>query len=170
VPAPGCSAPSGFSKRLRISIKRDKLTWRWRSAGNVPLADYGDPRTTSSYSLCIYAGASPVLVGELRAPAGGSCAGGKPCWKPRRRSKGFRYLDLQRTPDGISRWLLRSTAPPLSDIVMRARGENIVFPTLPLELPVRVQAIRSDGPTCWETVYSAPALKNRSDLFMDKND
>ena len=170
LPRQGCLEPTGFKKRLRISIAKDKLTWRWRSAGNVPLADYGDPLTTSDYSLCIYAGATPVLVSELRAPAGGSCNKGRPCWKKKRRGKGFRYLDLQRTPDGISRWALRSTAPPLSDIAMRARGGNVPFPTLPLELPVRVQAIRGDAPTCWETIHSAPALKNSGSVFLDKND
>lgn len=169
-PAPGCSLPVGFKRRLRLSDKRDIAAWRWRSTGTIPLADFGNPLTTTNYSLCIYAGASPALVMEMRAPAGGTCQKGAPCWKARPNGKGFRYRDLEKTPDGITRLVLRRVPTHLADLVVRARGPNIPFPPMPLALPVRAQLVKSDGPECWEANYSAPALKNTSDAYKDKND
>ena len=170
-PVAGCATPATFKKPLRISDKKDIVAWRWRTSGNVTVADFGNPVTTSEYSLCLYAGASPTLVMEMKAPAGGTC-GGKPCWKARGPggAKGFRYRDLERTPSGITKLVLRTSDAPLSDIVLRARGTNIPIPPLPLTQPVIAQLIRSDGPNCWETRYSAPAQKNSVEVFLDKND
>ncbi len=168
-PQAGCATPVGFKRRLRISDKRDIASWRWRSNGTIPLADFGNPLTTSSYSLCVYAGASPTLVMELRAPAGGVCAGGKPCWKSRG-AKGYRYRDLDKTPDGVTRLVLRTKPQHLADLVIRARGPNIPFPALPLAQPVLAQLVKSDGPECWQATYSPPALKNDAQAYKDKND
>jgi hypothetical protein len=55
-------------------------------------------------------------------------------------------------------------------IVAVGRGVNLAIPDLPLEAPVIAQLIKSDGPECWESVYSAPAIKNTTKLFKDKND
>jgi hypothetical protein len=169
-PAPGCSLPIGFKRRLGLSDKRDITTWRWRSSGSIPLADFGNPLTTTSYSLCIYTGAVPALVMELRAPAGGTCQKGLPCWKARPNGKGYRYRDLDKTPDGVTRLVLRRVPSHLADLVLRARGPNIPFPTMPLALPVLAQLVKSDGPECWEAHYSAPAMKNTTESYKDKND
>jgi len=170
-PQAGCQTPVGFKKRLRINTKRVLLSWRWRTQGNIPIADFGDPVNTTNYSFCIYGGASPTLLTELKAPADGSC-GPKPCWKARGPggSKGFRYKDKDRTPSGITRLVLRTSTAPLADIVLRARGGNIPFPMMPLTQPVIGQLIKDDGPECWQSVYSAPALKNTAIVFKDKND
>ena len=168
-PAVGCSNAVGFNRILRLSDKRDIASWRWRSTGTVPLVDFGNPLTTTSYSLCVYAGASPALVMELRAPAGGSCFNGAPCWK-QRGTKAYRYRDFDRTPDGVTRLMLRGQPANLASIVLRARGPNIPFPPLPLALPVLAQLVKSDGPECWEGHYSAPASKNDAQSYKDKND
>jgi len=168
-PQAGCATPVGFKRRLRISAKREIASWRWRSNATIPLADFGNPSTTSSYSLCIYAGASPTLVMELRAPAGGVCNGGKPCWKSRG-VKGWRYRDLDKTPDGVTRLVLRTKPQHLADLVLRARGPNIPFPALPLAQPVLAQLVKSDGPECWQASYSPPPLKNDAQAYKDKND
>ena len=110
------------------------------------------------------------LVMEMRAPAGGTCQNGAPCWKARPNGKGFRYRDLDSTPDGITRLVLRRLPSHLADLVVKARGTNIRSRTMPLTLPVRAQLVRSDGPSCWEATYSAPALKNTLDSYKDKND
>lgn len=169
-PRAGCSVPVGFKRRLRISAKKDVITWRWRSNGDIPLADFGNPVTTSSYSLCIYTGVTPTFLVELHAPEDGNCGnGGKPCWKARS-NKGFRYRDPLKANDGISRIALRTKPAALADLVFRARGPNVPIPTLPLTEPVLAQLVRSDGPQCWESHYSAPALRNTADVYKDKND
>jgi hypothetical protein len=169
-PRAGCSVPAGFKRRLRISAKKDVITWRWRSNGNIPLADFGDPLTTSAYSLCLYSGAVPTFLTELHAPADGACGnGGKPCWKARS-NKGFRYRDPLKANHGIARIALRTKPEALADLVFRARGPNVPVPPLPLTEPVLAQLVRSDGPQCWESSYSAPALRNTADVYKDKND
>jgi hypothetical protein len=167
-PAVGCRTPVGFKRRFKISDKTDLVTWRWRTTGNIAIADFGDPVNTTDYSFCVYAGASPTLIMELRAPAGGTC-GTKPCWKSKG-AKGFRYKDKDRTPDGITKLVLRTSVAPLSDIVLRARGANVPIPPLNLTQPVIAQLQKDDGPECWEAVYSAPPLKNNASKFQDKND
>ena len=167
-PQAGCRTPTTFKRRLRISDQRDIVTWRWRTTGDIAVADFGDPVNTTDYSLCVYAGASPTRVLELKAPAGGTCAG-KPCWKSRG-AKGFRYKDKDKTPTGVSRLVLRTKVSALADLVLRARGPLIPFPALPLTQPVIAQLIKSDGPECWEADYTAPPLKNTNQVFQDKND
>jgi hypothetical protein len=167
-PAVGCRTPVGFKRRFKISDKTDLVTWRWRTSGNIAVPDFGNPLTTTDYSFCVYAGASPTLIMELRAPAGGTCAT-KPCWKSKG-AKGFRYKDKDRTPDGITKLVLRTSVAPLSDIVLRARGLNVPIPPLILTQPVIAQLVKDDGPECWETVYSAPPMKNTAAKFQDKND
>jgi hypothetical protein len=168
-PQMGCATPVGFKRRFRISDLRDIVAWRWRTNGAIPLADFGDPVTTSTYSLCVYAGVVPQLIMELRAPAGGTCHNGKPCWKSRG-PKGFRYRDLDKTPHGITRIMLRTVPAHLADIVVRARGPNIDMPMFPIALPVKAQLVKSDGPECWESNFSAPASKNTTQVYKDKND
>jgi hypothetical protein len=167
-PQAGCVTPTTFKRRLRISDKRDLVTWRWRTTGSINVADFGDPVNVTDYSLCIYQGAVPTLAMELKAPMGGTC-GTKPCWKSRG-PKGFIYSDKEKTPSGIRRLVLRTTPPALADIVLRARGPNILFSPLPLTQPVLAQLVKSVGSECWEASYTAPPLKNNSQVFQDKND
>jgi hypothetical protein len=159
----------GFSRPLRISDKRDLTTWRWRTQGSILISDLGDPVNTTTYSLCIYAGAVPTRIMELRAPVDGICPVNKPCWKSKG-PKGFRYSDRDATPNGIKRLRLRTTPPALADIVVRARGPNVPIPSLPLTGPVVAQLIKSDGPECWQSNYSNPPKKNTTDIYLDKND
>jgi hypothetical protein len=156
----------GLKRRLRVSDKKDLVTWRWRSTTTINVADFGDPVNTTDYSFCIYA--NGVRVMELKAPAGGTCPT-KPCWKSRG-AKGFRYKDKDKHPSGISRIALRTSPPALADIVLRARGPNILFGSLPFTQPVIGQLIKSDGPECWEATYSAPPIRNNIEVSQDKND
>ena len=131
-------------------------------------ADFGDPLTTSDYALCIFAGDPPTLVAEYLAPAGGVCDG-KPCWKEKK--KGFRYRHLGATGTQLRKLLLRATNGPISDLKAIARGSTLTLPPLPFTLdPVTVQLVKSDGPECWQAVYSPPFKKNTADRFKDKSD
>jgi hypothetical protein len=104
---------------------------------------------------------------ELTAPAGGTCAG-KPCWTTivgRR----VRYRDQEATPSGVVRMVLGRFSDRLADIVVRAKGANVPLPAMPLAEPVVAQLIRSDGPECWETTYSAADV-NDDERFVARND
>ncbi len=167
-PRSGCRTPVGFKRRLRISRTKGLVSWRWRTVGDVSVTDFGNPVSTTSYSLCIYAGAPLSLQMALRAPAGGICDT-KPCWKSKG-AKGFRYKDKLRTPDGVSKIALRTTPPALADIVVRGKGEHLVYPALPLAQPALAQLVKDEGTECWEAAYTSPAIKNNADNYLDKND
>jgi hypothetical protein len=171
-PQAGCETPTGTQKRLlRINAKRKLIVWKWRSDVTIPLAEFGDPTSTTSYSLCIYTGPTQQFLLELHAPAGGLCDG-KPCWKPRGPggSKGFRYRDHTKSSDGIGSLKLRTKPMLLADLLVRAGGQNAPIPTLPLTEPVLAQMVKSDGPECWEAHYTAPPKKNNTTVYKDKND
>lgn len=160
-PVSGCKTPVGFHKRLYISEIRG-ITWKWRTKDVVPLADLGDPKTTTSYAFCVYANGTPVE--ELDVPAGHQ-------WKARG-SKGYKYSDRSGSYDGVIRFVFRAGGPfELADIVLRARGPNAPLPPLPLDEPVIAQVVNSDGPKCWQSNYSPPAKNGPgTGTFLDKND
>jgi hypothetical protein len=167
-PRSGCRTPVGFRRKLVVNARKFLVNWKWRTIGNLDLAEFGDPEQTTSVALCIYAGAVPARVMELAAPAGGTC-GGNPCWTTIV-GKRLRYRDQEATPSGVVRMVLGRSSETLADISLRARGTNVPLPAMPLAEPVLAQLIRSDGPECWETTYSAPADVNDGELFVARND
>lgn len=106
---------------------------------------------------------------QLRAPAEGTCVSGTACWKLRP-GKNYHYRNREGTSDGVTRLVLRTVPEHVADLVLRARGPNVPFPTLPLAEPVLAQLLRSDGPECWEAMYSSPAIKNTNQVYKDKSD
>jgi hypothetical protein len=151
-----------------VADRKDKLVWKWRGM-STGLADFGNPLTTTSYTLCVYAGGDSTMVMEANAPAGGTCAG-RPCWV-KRDGRRYKYVDHDQTPDGLTRVVLRANpSRSRANLVVVGRGPNLRMTTLPLELPVRAQLVQSDGPLCWESIYSPPALKNTGKQYRDKND
>jgi hypothetical protein len=171
-PRSGCRQP--MSARTWVLFLRDvadrsdRFVWKWRGA-STGIEDFGNPDSTTSYAFCLYAGPSETRLMQALAPAGGSC-GSRSCWR-KRDGRRFKYLDPDRTPDGVARIALR-TRPSVTraSIVVAGKGENLAMPILPLEAPVRAQLVQSDGLMCWEATYSAPALKNSDRQFRDKND
>ncbi len=95
VPASGCrqtTMPGKALLELRNTSPdtKDSLLWKWTRGAATAAADFGDPLTSTSYGLCLYDGTG-VLLADAAAPAGGACAGGRPCWRASR--SGFRYVD-----------------------------------------------------------------------------
>jgi hypothetical protein len=151
-----------------VADRKDGFVWKWRGK-STGLEEFGDPLTTSTYAFCLYAGESEARVMQAIAPAGGMC-GPRQCWK-RRDGRRFRYRDTEESPDGITRIALRTRpSATRANIVVAGRGENLKLPGLPLQQPVRAQLVKSDGGSCWEAIYSAPALKSNDRVFRDKND
>jgi hypothetical protein len=166
-PASDCRSPRTRSALLDLRDAtpdaRDQLLWRW-SRGTSTMMDFGDPRASTSYAICIYDGGSN-LVSSACAPAGGVCAR-RPCWKSRGLS-GFAYRDKNRTPNGLDRIALRVGAGN-AKIVVKGRGANLAMPPLPLAAPVKVQLRNTDG-VCWEASYSSEQT-NTPDRFKARSD
>ena len=147
----------------------DKFRWRWVAGDATTLADFGDPvGGATAYRLCVYDDDNLVL--QLDTPAGGTCRDGRACWSTTRR--GYRYVDKDLTAHGIPRIDLFAGDQGEAQIVFRGRSPNLSLPGpvsadayFNFTSSVRVQLLRSDDSTCWESELLPPARKNRGTEF-----
>lgn len=165
-PLAGCRLP--VEPRQAKLVLKDKLlddegdavTWKYAKGAATTLEDLGDPAGATNYVACLYDGAGERLM-TLHAPAGGTC-GALPCWKAKG-SKGYRYSDKERTPDGVRRLTLASGLAGKTKIALSAKGDDLPLPTLgAFTLPLRVQ-LQGNG-LCWEAVYGTPQ-ENSTERF-----
>lgn len=140
----------------------DRLVWMTKQGTGTTPADLGDPRNTTGYALCVYDGGGGLHTAT--APAGGTCAG-RACWSSA--ARGFRYRDKDRTPDGIDRLTLDVRGPGDTRIAIKALGENLDTPAIPLALPVTVELRNADG-VCWQSTFGA-AGRNAAGRFRAPN-
>lgn len=163
LPVAGCRTPAAGAKALlmlkqKSAGTKDQLQWKWLKGSVTAKADFGTPLTATDYQLCIYDGTATVIM-DAAIPAGGLCGATKPaaCWKEN--AKGFAYKDKDRTPDGIDQLKLKEgLVTGKSQIQVKGKGSLLDDPLFPLNQPVTVQLLNSDG-ICWEAVYST-AIKN----------
>jgi hypothetical protein len=177
-PVSGCRQPAIPGKgmlllRNREDQTRDRFTWRWKKGTATTAADFGDPLTRTDYLLCLYdqsASQQPVLLAKV--PAEDTRAEDKKCWgalgKNPPGSRGFKYKNEDRTPEGVDTLLLKPGRTKEAAILLEGKGLNLAMPPLPLTLPVTVQLHAAGGP-CWEAQYSSPS-KNDPGEFRAKND
>jgi 6-phosphogluconolactonase (cycloisomerase 2 family) len=174
MPKTGCRTPvvdlkSTLILKDKTPDTKDLLVWKWVKGAETSFADFGDPSGTDSYTLCLYDASGPASVLRLATavPAGETC-GGQPCWAVLG-SNGYRYKDVEHTPDGILKALLKSGEAGKAKIVLKGKGENIpALPLLPLALPVRVQ-LQSTAGACWESGFDAAGqIKNDPTQFKGK--
>ena len=174
-PQTGCRVPTESNRAIIIindksNDNADNLTWRWIRGEATTLADFGDPLTDTDYELCIFdeTGDVPSLVFSAEAPAGGTCRNND-CWRATG-SNGFRYQDLDRTPDGINTIVLRRGDEGKALVSVVGRGPNLTLPTLPMSQDSTVTAqLRNSNGVCWEEEYST-ALRNTDTQFRAKGD
>lgn len=159
---------------LKKATDKNKLSWRWIGSTATAPAELGDPTTATAYSFCVYDGVDALVIG-VQIPAGGLCFlnGYKTCWGVRK--DGFAYKSrLPGSVDGATILKLKAGAANRSRMKLKAKGPNVVLPTLPLvQSPktVRAQLVNSNG-VCWETSYSGRPLSRLNDAvkWKDKND
>jgi hypothetical protein len=129
--------------------------WKWLRGELTAVADFGDPRTTTSYTLCVYdqdAGAfgGLRLMLSATAPAGAN-------WSPT--SKGYKYKDSTLSPDGLQKVVLKEGADGKARISVTGKDANLDLSTLPAALPVTVQLKASNG-MCWDAGYTTADANN----------
>lgn len=148
---------------------KNKLRWDWGMGAATTLADYGDPRSSRSYALCVYS--AGTLVIEAIAPAGGICSpSGAPCWKEL--GSGWYYFDRSNpTPDGIGILSLSPGTAGRAKHRVRAGGLNLELPpSLVMTAPVTVQLQSNEANApCWGTTFAASEFRrnqtNKFDAF-----
>ena len=181
-PTAGCRGPSEpagavLSLRNPDGVKRDRLGWKWKRGADVNIEDVGDPTAETSYVLCVYddSGGTSHLAISLPVPAGGTCGGGRPCWRPLG-NRGFSHANRLPAGGGFIRVKLRHGTGGKGGIAVSARGENLAFPDPPSPLLeqdplVTVQLVNdTEQAACWEAVYGGAAQVSAPTRFKDSSD
>jgi endo-1,4-beta-D-glucanase Y len=154
-----------LSLRDQAIDAKDDLQWKWSHGGVTTPADLGDPTTTTRYDLCLYDGTGSLIT-SAAAPAGGTC-GTRPCWTAK--SSGFRYTRKDGAPNGLSDLDVRAGAAGKARILVKAKGEPLALPALPIApLPLTVQLENAVG-TCWSATYEANVRRNDAAAFKAKS-
>jgi hypothetical protein len=73
---------------------------------------------------------------------------------------GYRYVDADGTPDGLSKIQAKAGSSGQGRLVVRGRGPLLDMPSLGLMPPVTVRLRRGDGAGCWESTYSVPTVSD----------
>jgi hypothetical protein len=110
-------------------------------------------------------------TGNATAPATLSLAAEIPAsaTKWRALKKGQRYEDPTASEDGIERLTLRTSKRQRSRVLVNGGGSNLQVPSLPLQLPVKVQVTNSETGVCWEAEYwPDDVVKNAVNKFRAK--
>ncbi|MEO8601496.1 MAG: hypothetical protein ABI629_02860 [bacterium] len=141
---------------------KDKVIWKYIKGQATTQAEFADPTTSADYALCIYAGASPTLVGTIHVAPGA-------LWKEVS-TKGYKYKDQALTSDGTQKVLVKGTGVSgKTKALLVARGANApdVLDAGMLAAPVTAQLINYENGLCWQGTYAVP-VKNTSEVFKGK--
>jgi len=150
---PVCDTPTSPAALLNIregSTPDDaQLKWKWKKGPKIDVSDFGDPRTTTTYSLCVYDQDAQSPSG-LRLMLEANVPTDNTKWLPT--GKGYKYIDSTLSPDGIQSIVLKSGDAGKGKITLKAKGNNLSLANLPATLPLTVQLKTSDG-ACWGANY-----------------
>lgn len=151
VPRSDCRAPGQSALALSDAADdaKDKFAWSWKKGEATSVADFGDPRRSASYAVCVYDGGG--LVASSSIAPGGTCDG-EPCWAVRKGAKGFKGRRFE--TDGKSAIALSTGAAGKASIKFKAGGSAAEITPLPFTPPVIAQLVHTDSSTCWSDTYS----------------
>ena len=152
-PVPDAACRTALKSSLKVrddagNDAKDSLLWKWLKGSATAVADFGAPSSATRYSLCLYAGTLPRLIGELALPAGAN-------WQAKG-DKGFKYDAPARTPHGVRSALLKSGAADKAKLVLKAAGPDLPDGLLPIGTnPVVAELVRADTMGCFTSSYAA---------------
>jgi hypothetical protein len=155
----------------RVVAVRDVIRWTWRRGEIIDQSDFGDPRSTTQYAVCIFdhTGDEPNLITSMNVPAAA------PKWKAPKKGR-WRYIDSPGTYDGIRKLRLIPKAKEFrSKVQVRARGVNLVLPPpfsdreyMDVDSKVIVQ-LRTSENKCWQSAFSpSQVFRNLPTKFRSK--
>jgi len=164
----GCSTSTKGQLQLRDESddSKDKLKWKFSGGPALLSSDFGEPRTTASYALCIYD--DGVLKMEAFVGPSGTL------WKAAG-SKGFLFKDPAGSNDGLTTVKLLGGDAGKSALQAKGRGANLPMPS-PVSgtqffdsvTGVTVQLHQNSG-DCYETAFTpAQVIKNDGAQFKAK--
>ncbi|MGH7788781.1 MAG: hypothetical protein ACRERC_18060 [Candidatus Binatia bacterium] len=132
---------------------RDLVDFKWMKGADTELFEFGDPLTTTDYTLCVFDGDGRLRL-SADVPAGGQC-GDVACWKAA--GKGYQYADKLRLSDGIAKLRMSAGKDQKSTVQVRGQGRFLPVPGLPLAAGAgsRVQVINDETGVCFQAVFGA---------------
>ncbi len=132
---------------------RDLVDFKWMKGADTEVFEFGDPLTTTDYTLCVFDGAGRLRL-SAAIPAGGQC-GDTECWKAA--GKGYQYGDKLKISDGIAKLRLSAGKEQKSTVQVRGQGRFLPVPGLPLAAGdnSRVQVINDETGVCFQAVFGA---------------
>lgn len=172
-PRLGCTRPvreGASSLRLRDPITGNSaLRWHWGSGGETTLAELGDPRAATNYSVCLYDSSTglPALIWQRTLSPGGLCSTKKACWA--KTARGYQFRSRDGGQGGVTSLRINSGTAGRASITVRAATANLVLPSLPLEQNPEVIFQLVNDRQCWEARYST-ATRNLSTEFRARSD
>jgi hypothetical protein len=170
-PLAGCKAPTlDFKGRLAMKDKTpdkgDTLVWKWGRGDQVTPGELGDPLGADTYTYCLYDG-DDELVSKGRVTPGGLCGTSNPkeCWKALGTppgAKGYKYADRDGNADGVQKLILKPGDQGKAKAVLKAKGEALDMPSLPLALPATLQLQATNG-TCWTAEFRSDGVQKNTE-------
>jgi hypothetical protein len=146
---------------------RDRLKWKWQRGHALDYAEFGDPATTTSYSLCIYdrSGGSSSVAAVLTVDPSAAWQGREP--------KYWKYRDATASADGVQKLDLRPGGEGKSKASVTAKGASLPTPApvgtefFAVDPEVVIQIHSSTG-MCLTSEFTS-ALKNTDRQFKAKS-
>jgi hypothetical protein len=133
---------------------KDRLAWSWTQGASTSQPEFADPTSGTDYALCIFAGASPQLIGQAVIPASGSA------WRATG-TTGYRYKDAGATAAGVTKVTLKGSAVNKSKVQVTGKGVGLPDLSLPVTAPVIVQLVNEANGLCWGALFSGQeVIKN----------
>jgi len=150
VPAATCGTALKSTAKVRhdaVNDAKDLVQWKWSNGSATTATDFGPPSGAPRYSLCLYSGTIPALMGELALPPGSA-------WISLG-TKGFKYKEPTAIPHGVRTANLKAGLAGKAKTSVKAVGVNVP-PLLPLGAdPVVFQLVRADTMACWGSTFAA---------------
>ncbi len=161
-PAVGCTA-AGKSKLVIVDKdknKADKLIWKANKM-NVDPAEIGDQLLADTIDICAYDASGRLFATALPAGTAGQ-------WTAT--GSGVKYKDKSASVGGVKVAKIKTSTDGKGLLLAKAKGVHLFTPTIPVSLPVTVQAQNDLTGSCWESVFTAlDVSKNADGKFLAKN-
>lgn len=163
-PIGGCDGPGKGIVLIRNEADntKDKLLSKWLKGPLLGQSDFGDPLDSDGtiYTLCVYD--DDNLEESVVVPALTN-------WSAIS-TKGYKYKDPTGSVSGITKILLKGGDAGKSKILVKGKGGSLPQFALMFSqtTDVTVQMLRNDDAQCWESVFTAPAVKSTGTQFKDK--
>jgi len=131
--------------------KKDRIVWKWLKGAATDVADFGDPTAATHYAVCLYAGTTPAVLGELTVFPDAAR------WSSL--TTGFRYKDDGAAPHGVKKVILKAGPQDTASLLVKGAHANVPDGLLPLgRAPVVAQLQRADIATCWTSTFETGSV------------